>query len=105
MDCLTLFGTCVIVGGQNPFPSPGNDNWRLMSNWKTPAEFMQWLKRTREEIRRELAADFRLRNCPMHRQHWETLVAMEKSTASGIITACVDGQPCRRIPYRLPRTD
>jgi hypothetical protein len=78
MDTLTLFGTRPIAGDIGPLPKPDNDNWRLMADWKTPAEFLQWLRRTRAEMRRELAADFSLRNCPTHRRHWETLDAMEK---------------------------
>ncbi len=59
-------------------PPPDNDNWRLMEDWMTPAEFMQWLQRTREEMKRELAADSSLWNCTRHRRHWEALDAMEK---------------------------
>jgi hypothetical protein len=62
----------------SPPPTPDNDNWRLMPDWKTPAEFLQWVRRTREEMRRELAADFSLRHCPTHRRHWDVLNAMER---------------------------
>jgi hypothetical protein len=78
MDTLTLFGTRLIVGETDPLPKPDNDNLRLMEDWMTPAELMQWIRRTRQEMRQELAADFRLRNCPTHRRHWVNLNAMER---------------------------
>jgi hypothetical protein len=78
MDSWTLFGTRFITGDANLPPTPHNDNCRLMEAWMTPAELMQWLRRTQEEMRRELAADFSLRNCPTHRRHWDTLKAMER---------------------------
>lgn len=59
-------------------PPPDNDNWRMASAWETPAECLQTIRRMKEEARRELAADFRLRACPDHRRYWETLVEMEK---------------------------
>lgn len=55
-----------------------NDNWRLFPEWSTPAEFMQRIRRHKENLRRELAADFRLRNCPEHRLTWEIAEAMER---------------------------
>ena len=77
MDFLTFFGTGFISGYPSP-PRPDNENKRLMEPWMTPAEFMQWLRQTREEIRRELAADFSLRICPECRREWDVLNAMER---------------------------
>lgn len=55
-----------------------NDNWRLFSDWMTPAEFFQWIRRRKERLLRELAADFRLRSCPEHRLTWDVTIAMER---------------------------
>lgn len=78
MESCNVFGTRFITGSTFLPPRPDNNNWRLMDDWMTPAELMQWIRRTRNEMRQELAADFRLRNCPRHRRHWETLDAIEK---------------------------
>jgi hypothetical protein len=72
------FGIHCIVWDRNTQLVPDNDNWRLMPDWRTPAEFMQWIRQDKERMRRELAADFRLRSCPQHRLDWEILIAMEK---------------------------
>jgi hypothetical protein len=78
MESCNVFGTRFITGDASLPPRPDNDNWRLMHDWMTPAELMQWIRRTRQEMRQELAADFRLRNCPKHRRQWKTLDAIEK---------------------------
>jgi hypothetical protein len=78
MDDVNIFGTRFITGGACLRPRPNNDNLRLMADWMTPAEFMQWVNRTREEMRRELSADFSLRNDPEHRRQWDVLHAMER---------------------------
>jgi hypothetical protein len=80
MDTCILFGTRFITGDANPPPMPANSNGRLMEDWMTPAELLQWVRRTREEMRRELEADFSLRHCPKHRQDWESLHALERCT-------------------------
>lgn len=77
MESLTFFGTCFIAGSPNP-PRPDNENKLLMEPWMTPAEFMQWLRQTREDMRRELAADFSLRHRPEYQREWEVLNAMER---------------------------
>jgi hypothetical protein len=59
-------------------PKHDNDNWRLFDDWITPAEFMQWVRRRKEGLRRELAADFRLRSCPENRLTWDIAEAMER---------------------------
>lgn len=55
-----------------------NDNWRLFSDWMTLAEFFRWIRRRKEQLRRELAADFRLRSCPEHRLTWDITIAIER---------------------------
>jgi hypothetical protein len=77
METLTLFGTRFITGDL-PLPRPDNTNWRLMEPERTPAEFMQWVRREKERLRRERAADPGLLACPEHRLTWEITLAMEK---------------------------
>ncbi len=63
---------------RDSLPVHDNDNWLLMSEGVTPAEFMQWIKRTRSKMRRELEANFSLRADPTHREIWVSLDAMER---------------------------
>ena len=63
---------------QTTMPQPHNDNWGVKYEWQTPAEALQKILRLKAELRRELAEDFRLRDCPTHRRHWEAVQAMEK---------------------------
>jgi hypothetical protein len=72
------YGVHILTGGTVSPPTPDNDNWGVASSWETPAEALQKVRRMKAEMRRELAADFRLRSCPTHRRHWETVAAMEK---------------------------
>lgn len=46
---------------------PDNNNWLMCSERETPAEVMQWVKQRQARLRRELAKDARLWNCPEHR--------------------------------------
>ncbi len=78
MDSWTIFGTRFITGDTDPVPTPDNNNWRLMEDWMTPAEFMQWVRREKERLRREVEADVRLLTCPKHRLTREIRLAMEK---------------------------
>ncbi len=78
MDSYSLFGTCFITGDAYTPPVRHNDNQRLMEEWMTPAELFQWIHRTREEMRRERAADPRLLTCPKHRRDWESLHVLER---------------------------
>jgi hypothetical protein len=78
MNQLSLIGIHIRAGEAVSPPTPDNENLRLMEEWMTPAEFMQWVEQTREGMRRELAADFTLRACPKHRTRWENLDAMER---------------------------
>jgi hypothetical protein len=75
---VTHFGTYFVSGDANPPPVPDNDNWRLMDDWQTPAEFMQWVSQRKERLRREVQADERLLACPDHRLTWDIALAMEK---------------------------
>jgi hypothetical protein len=59
-------------------PTPDNNNWHLLSDWETPAEFMQWVRQEQERLRREIAADPRLLTCPEHRRKLDITLAMEK---------------------------
>jgi hypothetical protein len=77
METCNVLGTRFITGETNP-PKPDNDNWRLMHDWRTPAEFMQWVRQRKERLRREVQADERLLTCPDHRLTWDIALAMEK---------------------------
>lgn len=70
--------TRIAVDEPLSLPTPDNDNWRLMPDWRTPAEFMQWVRQRKERLRRELAADFTLRACTEHRKTWDITLAMEQ---------------------------
>jgi len=67
-----------LTGEAFTVPTGDNDNWGVASSWETPAEALQKIRRMKDEMRRELAADFTLRACPKHRQVWECLLAAEK---------------------------
>jgi len=69
-----IYGVC--IGGGVP-PTHDNDNDRL-SEHQTPAECLQWVRRTKDEMRKELAADFTLRRDPAWRRIWDNVVAFEK---------------------------
>ena len=78
MDSLTIFGTRFITGDNYSLPPRHNDNLRLMPEWETPAEFMQWVRREKERLQREVEADPHLLTCPRHRRTREVRLAMEK---------------------------
>ena len=78
MACFEYGKTRFVVDDSLSLPTPDNDNDGLAPPWQTPAEVLQQIRRMRDEMRRELAADFRLRTCPTHRRHWEILIEMEK---------------------------
>jgi hypothetical protein len=73
-----VFALCVTAGEGGTPPKPDNDNWGVASKWQTPAEALQKIRRMKDEMRRELRADFRLRSCPTHRLHWDMLIEAEK---------------------------
>jgi hypothetical protein len=78
MESCNVLGTRIVIGDTNPPPRPDNDNWRLMHDWRTPAEFMQWVRQRKEQLRREVQADERLLTCPDHQLTRNIAVAMEK---------------------------
>jgi hypothetical protein len=78
MKPCNVFDTILITGDDNPPPRPDNDNWHLMHDWRTPAEFLQWVRRRKERLRREVEADERLLACPEHRLTRDVATAMEK---------------------------
>lgn len=78
MHSLDLFGTRFIAAVPIRPPKPDNDNWRLMPEWWTPAEFLQRVRREKERLRRELLADHRLLSCPNYRRTLSIRLAMEK---------------------------
>jgi hypothetical protein len=78
METLQFFGDSCILGEKLMPVTPDNDNLRLIPDWRTPAEFFQWIRREKQRLRRLLAADFRLRSCPEWRRDWEVTLAMEK---------------------------
>jgi hypothetical protein len=59
-------------------PTPANENLKLLPDWMTAAEVLQWVGREQEQMRRELAADFRLRYDRKHRLDWENLEALRR---------------------------
>lgn len=76
MPFVELFGIAIRQADQ-PDLEHDNDNWELKHDWMTDAEMRQHIRRVREEMRRELIADFSLRNCPKHRHFWENLNGLE----------------------------
>jgi hypothetical protein len=76
MASLELFGTRLIVGPAEP-PPPGNENRHLLPDWMTPAEAIQWVRRRKGRLSRELADDARLWACPEHRRTWEATLGIE----------------------------
>jgi hypothetical protein len=78
MTSLDLIGTNIRLGEELTLPEADNDNKRLMEDWMTPAELMQWIQRTQEEMRQERAADASLLTCPKHRRQWDSLQAIER---------------------------
>jgi hypothetical protein len=78
MTCFEYGKTRLVVEEALSLPTPDNNNWTVASSWQTPAEALQKLRRIKDEMRRELAADFTLRACPKHRRIWESVLAAEK---------------------------
>jgi hypothetical protein len=68
----------ILAGEAASPPEPANDNWGLVAEGQTPAEAMQIIRRLKARMRAELAADFRRRADPEHRQNWDILIEMEK---------------------------
>lgn len=73
-----FLGTRCLVGEAVSPPPADNDNWRMMPEWRTPAEALQKIRRWKEQIWQELAADDRLWACPEHRLTRKITFAMER---------------------------
>ena len=78
MGTLEILGT-VFAAGEGFTPAKhDNENLRLLSDWMTPAEAMQWIRQRKERLKRKLAADFTLRSDPEFRQDWEIAIGLER---------------------------
>jgi hypothetical protein len=77
-DIQECFGLRLLAGEAVSPPTPNNDNWRMMPDWRTPAEALQKIRRWKEQIGRDLAADDRLWACPEHRLTRKITLAMER---------------------------
>ena len=82
MDSWNLFGMwCGIGESAPPLPKPDNQNLELLAGCKlTPAEVMQWARREKTRLSRDVAMDARLWTCPKHRRDWIMTLAIEKLT-------------------------
>ncbi len=78
MSFSDILGTRIILGGPDPMPPRDNDNRRLMHDWQTPAEILQWIRQRKRRLHQEVAADARLWTCPEHRLTRSITLAMEK---------------------------
>ena len=77
METCNVFGTRVTVGGAE-LPAADNNNWYLMCEGTTPAEFLQWIRQEEDRLRREIQADPRLLSSPQHRRTREIRQAMKQ---------------------------
>ena len=59
-------------------PTADNENLKLLPDWMTPAEVLQWVGREKRQMRKELSADFRLRFNRKHRLDWENLEILRR---------------------------
>jgi hypothetical protein len=79
MESLNIFGTRIMTGDAFALPTPDSDNSVLLGdNGITPAEWMQWAKRRKKRICRDLAADPRLWTCPELWRDWNATIGIEK---------------------------
>lgn len=76
MSGIEIFGVRIIIGEANP--PPDNENLRLLPDWMTPAELLQWVRQEKDRLSRELAADASLWVCPEHRREWDSTLGIEK---------------------------
>jgi hypothetical protein len=77
MEIDPQIGIGFLTGEAFTTPTPDNNNWRLTSEL-TPAEFMQWVRREKQRLHRELLANPSLLTCPEHRRDLTVRLAMEK---------------------------
>ena len=80
MDIWITYGPRGWIGTAEQNPTADNENLQLLPDWMTPAELLQWIAQEKEQMQRELAADFRLRSNPKHRHDWDNLEALERCT-------------------------
>ena len=80
MDSWNFFGMwCGIGESAPPLPTPDNENLELLDGCKlTPAEAMQWARRRKQRLCRELAMDARVWTCPEHRRTWNATLGIEQ---------------------------
>lgn len=64
--------------GSDAPPKPDNENRRLFSADTTLEECMQWIRREKMRLAREVNADPRLMTCPEHQLTWRITLAMER---------------------------
>ncbi len=58
-----------------------NENLELLEGCPlTPAEVLQWVRREKERLSRNLAADARLWACPEHQRTWNATLGIEQVT-------------------------
>lgn len=67
----------ILTGEQADPPQADNDNLRVLSEWMTPAEVLQWVRREKVRLCREVASDPRLWFCPEHRRTWNARLGIE----------------------------
>lgn len=78
MAALELFGTSVTVDEELRLPQPENDNGGVAAPWQTPAEALQWVRRRKQRLCRELASDAHLWACIEHRLTRTIAIAIER---------------------------
>lgn len=78
MESLELFGTEITITDELRQPQPENDNGGVAAEWQTPAEALQWVRRRKHRLCRELASDASLWTCTDHRLTRTIAIAMEK---------------------------
>jgi hypothetical protein len=81
MASCDFFGARFSTGEANLPPKPDNENLPLLEgSVLTPAEALQWARRRKQRLCRELAKDARLWHCPEHRRTWNATIGIEKLT-------------------------
>jgi hypothetical protein len=72
-------GSCFVIGDTvSPTSTADNDNWGVAAPWQTHAEAVQLIRRWKQRIWRELAANPTLWGCPEHRLTRHIRYSMEK---------------------------
>lgn len=71
----------VLTGDAFTLLTPDNENLPLLLDCPmTPAEVVQWARRTKQRLSRKLAADPALWACPEHWRTWNATDGIEKLT-------------------------